>query len=100
MQTLEELKRNLDDELREFTDADQLRPSIETISYAMEYILAEGDKFSEKDTLSILRALEVLRRSLREIYYRRSAIDVEKFRLARERERDENQKKQSEGRMP
>ncbi len=84
MATLEKLNQALVEKTQEITDIDQLRSSIDTIGYAMQYILAEGNRFSEKDTLSIIRALNILRGDLQTLCDLRASIDCEKMRQSRE----------------
>lgn len=83
MATIDNLNKTLTEKIGEFTAIDQLRPTIDTVGYAMQYLLDEGDHFSERDTLSILRALNILRNHLQTICDLRVSIDCEKFALAR-----------------
>ena len=84
MATLEKLNQTLTEKTREFTDTDQLRTSIDTIGYAMQYMLAEGNRFSDADTLSIIRALNILRSDIQTIHDLRVSISRETVRQARD----------------
>lgn len=83
MATIDNLNKTLTEKIGEFTTVDQLRPTIDTVGYAMQYLLDEGDHFSERDTLSLLRALNILRNHLQAICDLRVSIECEKFALAR-----------------
>lgn len=85
MATIDNLNKTLTEKIGEFTTIDQLRPTIDTVAYTMQYLLDEGDHFSERDTLSLLRALNILRNQLQAICDLRVSIDSEKFALARKR---------------
>ncbi|MBQ3800180.1 MAG: hypothetical protein II837_07795 [Treponema sp.] len=90
MATLESHNQALAEKSQEFLNPENLHSSVEIVGYAMDYILDEGDKFSEQDTLSILRALNILRGQLQSIYLLQMSIQVDKFSQSRNSGKPDN----------
>jgi len=61
---------------------EESRMARDTVGAAIQYILSEGNHYSDSDTLSIVRALNILHRQLDEVYLANVSLADERRRMA------------------